>query len=224
MINSRFKNNVKNAKTYPGADINSDHNPVVVKLYIKLKNTRRKSSRDPQIDISALQQPEIRHRFVMKVKNKFDCLSTESIEQYRRETPMDKINAKWDCLKTSILTANTILPIQGFKKKQAWMTEDIFNKMAERRKAKNTPEYNDLNKKVRQLCRAAKEEWISKQCKDIENMAMKHQHKNMHKQILQLSNKRKSMPGGGCLKNKKGDIIMDNDEIIHRCCRAISRQ
>jgi hypothetical protein len=66
------------------------------------------------------------------------------------------------------------------------------------------------------MCRAAKEEWISKQCKDIEIMALKHQHKNMHKQVLQLSNKRKSMPGGGCLKNKKGNIIMDNDEIIHR--------
>ena len=27
MINQRFKNCVKQARTYPGADINSDHNP-----------------------------------------------------------------------------------------------------------------------------------------------------------------------------------------------------
>ena len=38
MFNERFKNSVKQAKAYPGADINSDHNPVVVKTKIKLKN------------------------------------------------------------------------------------------------------------------------------------------------------------------------------------------
>jgi len=33
----RFWNGISNAKTYPGADINSDHNPVVTTLRIELK-------------------------------------------------------------------------------------------------------------------------------------------------------------------------------------------
>ena len=37
MINSRFKNSFKDINTYPGADIDSDHNPVVSKIEIKLK-------------------------------------------------------------------------------------------------------------------------------------------------------------------------------------------
>ena len=32
MINKRFRNCVKQARTYPGADINSDHNPVTIKF------------------------------------------------------------------------------------------------------------------------------------------------------------------------------------------------
>ena len=36
MINQRFKNCVKKARTYPGADINSDYNPVIFKFKVKL--------------------------------------------------------------------------------------------------------------------------------------------------------------------------------------------
>ena len=42
MINTRFRNSVKQAKTYPGADIGSDHNPVVVKVKINLKKIQKK--------------------------------------------------------------------------------------------------------------------------------------------------------------------------------------
>ena len=39
MFNERFRNCMKQAKTYPGADMNSDHNPVVFKINMKLKRT-----------------------------------------------------------------------------------------------------------------------------------------------------------------------------------------
>ena len=37
MFNERFKDSVKQAKVYPGADINSDLSPVAVQIKIKLK-------------------------------------------------------------------------------------------------------------------------------------------------------------------------------------------
>ena len=36
MINQRFKNCVKQARTYPWTDINPDHNPVTIKFKVKL--------------------------------------------------------------------------------------------------------------------------------------------------------------------------------------------
>ena len=39
MYKDRFRNCRKQAKTYPGADMNSDHNPVVVEINMKLKRT-----------------------------------------------------------------------------------------------------------------------------------------------------------------------------------------
>ena len=38
MINQRIKNCVKQARIYPRADINSDHNPVTFKFQVKLMN------------------------------------------------------------------------------------------------------------------------------------------------------------------------------------------
>ena len=42
IINERFRNCIKQAKTYPGADINSDQNPVVIKIKVKQKKTRNR--------------------------------------------------------------------------------------------------------------------------------------------------------------------------------------
>ena len=41
LVSQRYRNSSKQVKTYPGADVNSDHNPVIAKLEIKLKNIRQ---------------------------------------------------------------------------------------------------------------------------------------------------------------------------------------
>ena len=53
MMSQRFKNCVKQARTYPGADINSDHNPVIIKFTVKLKKIER-SQTQSQIDYNLL--------------------------------------------------------------------------------------------------------------------------------------------------------------------------
>ena len=57
MYNERFKNSVKQAKAYPGADINSDHNPVVVKTKIKLKKQMLPKGKE-QFEIGLLREQE----------------------------------------------------------------------------------------------------------------------------------------------------------------------
>ena len=216
MVRNRFKNNVKNAKTYPGADINSDHNPVVIKLQIKLKSRGIKTSRTPQIDISALKQPDISQLYLVEVKNKYDSLIVESMEQYRHENPEEKINTKWECVKTSIQIANTNLPVKENKKKQLWMTDEILSKMTQRKKAKNTPEYASIEREIRQMCRAAKETWIQIKCKEIEDLEIKHNSKEVHENIKRFTKKKNNITGNGCIRRKNGEIIVDNSDIIER--------
>lgn len=59
ILNNRYKNAIKFTKTYPGADINSDHNPVVAKLNIKLKKITK--CQNDYIDTKCLNDPKIYH-------------------------------------------------------------------------------------------------------------------------------------------------------------------
>ncbi|GFR99710.1 craniofacial development protein 2-like [Elysia marginata] len=43
-IKSRFKNVIVDCRTSPGADIGSDHNPVIMKMNLKLKKPNKKTN------------------------------------------------------------------------------------------------------------------------------------------------------------------------------------
>ena len=52
-ISERFRNSITQAKTFPGADINSDHVPVVATFRLKLKNVT-KPKFEPKRNIALL--------------------------------------------------------------------------------------------------------------------------------------------------------------------------
>ena len=55
LVRERFRNSVKQARSYPGADIASDHNPVLVKLNVKLKKNKRSTKgQSSGIDVNIL--------------------------------------------------------------------------------------------------------------------------------------------------------------------------
>ena len=89
LIRKRFQNAVKNAKTYPGADINSDHIPVTCKLKIKLK-VPIKSKLDAKLDMDVLRE-ESKAQFSIEVNNYYDMLAQEEEEQI----PEEKIDTIW---------------------------------------------------------------------------------------------------------------------------------
>ena len=65
MFNDRFRNFIKQAKPYPGADMNSDHNPVVVKINMKLKRTNA-TKRSEQPDLNLLKKKHTNTSTILK--------------------------------------------------------------------------------------------------------------------------------------------------------------
>ncbi|XP_030753190.1 craniofacial development protein 2-like [Sitophilus oryzae] len=47
----RYRNGVLSAKTYPGADVGSDHNPVVARIRMRLKKIVRKFTKKPNMSL-----------------------------------------------------------------------------------------------------------------------------------------------------------------------------
>ena len=78
LIKNRFKNTVSTCKTYPGLDIGSDHNPVIMKIKLKLKIPENKKNKCLRFDVSRLKDDEVRTQYAVTRKNRFECLMTST--------------------------------------------------------------------------------------------------------------------------------------------------
>ena len=83
MVRNRFRNNAKQAKTYPGADIDSDHNPIVCKIKIKLKAAKVKKDSEAK-DYIILKDERSKMRFAVSIRNKYKSLLVEEIRTRTR--------------------------------------------------------------------------------------------------------------------------------------------
>lgn len=93
------------------------------------------------------------------------------------------INESWSQIRDTIITSRKKIEPPKLPKRKEWMTEEILALMEERRlkKNKDTPAYKEINKKIRSEIRAAKEEWLSRKCSEIEELDRKYDSRNMHK-------------------------------------------
>ena len=221
LIRKRFRNSVKNCKTYPGADIGSDHNPLVCKISVRLKRVMPASLNKKKefIDFGKLATPEMKEKYLIDVKNKYEILSMETDAQEENSCASER---KWTFFKNSVLHANENAPKIQRKKKQVWMTEEILAKMDKRKQAKNTPEYAQIDREIRRNCRKEKEKWCNKKCAEIEESQKLNATKKMHDSIKELAgNSKSSNSGGSCIKDKEGNMIFEREKILERWAEYI---
>ena len=94
LINSRFRNALQVAKTFPGADCGSDHVPVCVTIRLKLKKIKT-AIRNIKLDVDTLRSDsDIKEKFTVAVKNRFSILHD-----------VQEVDEKWEHLKESITQA-----------------------------------------------------------------------------------------------------------------------
>ena len=192
------------------------------RINVKLKRASPKSSKKtPHIDWVKLSNPEIQEKYLVEVKNKYECLSLECDEQCDELTSV--VEKKWKCLKESILHANeTAAPKLEKKVKQKWMTEQILEKMEERKKAKNSPMYDKLNKEIKKMCKEQKEKWYNSKCEAIEKNLNLNGTKKMHQEIKEMvGGGKKSNNNGGCIKDKNGKMLFEKDRVLERWAEYI---
>lgn len=81
-MDKRYRNGIKGVKTYPGADIGSDRNPVIGKIEIKLKKVQCKRVTRPNFRM--LKESETREKVARvlndKLKNEVRSLAENTVE------------------------------------------------------------------------------------------------------------------------------------------------
>lgn len=203
LVNKKFRNSVKTVKTYPGADIDSDHNPVVMSIRIRLKR-RHQQTKDSKLNIRSLQLPEARELVIETINERFHKLQQENIADLDEEVKWMKIR------ETIITTQQETIPKAENRKKQKWMTEEILTLMDERRRCKNRDniKYREIQTTIKQKIRLAKEKWMAERCTEIEELEKKYDSFNLHKKVKEVTGNTK-VRQASILKDDQDRIIVD---------------
>lgn len=198
LINKRFRNGCISVKTYPGADIQSDHVPLVGTFRIRKK--RITSKKEKSFELRKLKDPTIRekvHHDINNITNENSELDVEQeIENFKNVVKKAK--------------ENHLKPDQ--RKKKSWMTEEILNLMEQRRKQKQHPDkYKKIQKNIRKKIREAKENELKEQCEEIEFYQSRYDDFNVHRKVREATGRfRKKVCGK--LIDEHGRLIIDKDE------------
>ena len=110
--------------------MNSDHNPVVVKINIKLKRTNA-TKRGEQLELNFLKEETFKNKCNVEVQNIYERLCIEETGQQPDNGCFNnQCDKKWTSVKQSIKSSlNAVLPGKASRKKQKWMTDHIINLM-----------------------------------------------------------------------------------------------
>ena len=177
MVNKRYKNGIKDVQTYPGADIQSDHSLIIAKTKFKLKKVKKGKPKE-QYDLSMLKTENIRQQYAIEVKNRYEVLNIEEVQQ----TEEEGIETKWNNFKESINEATKIIPKKDKKKDKDWMNEEIKELMKKRKEEKakhgeKSISYEQINKEIERKCKEAKDAWFNDICDEIMELERNHKSK-----------------------------------------------
>jgi endonuclease/exonuclease/phosphatase family metal-dependent hydrolase len=211
LVRQRYRNAVKNAGSYPGADIDSDHNLVVMNMQVKLKKLKRRKivqkwNREKLKENRKVFQEEVNVRISQKLGQ------GNSVER------------KWKMLKEAVsISAETYIGFQkGRNPKKPWVTEEMLHTMDERRKWKNNKtesgkkKYRHLNSEIRRETQKARNEWWLNQCNELQELDRKGRADLTYSKIKQLTEHKKYSSSNKAVASKRGEIITDPENVRAR--------
>ncbi|XP_072027692.1 uncharacterized protein [Amphiura filiformis] len=217
MMKRRWKSSVLDAKTYPGADCDTDHILLTAKMRVKPTCTKQKR-RSGKLNVKRLNDPTIKAKF-----------KHESEQQFRNEAMNQNTSSEtkpeslWVTCKT-ILTQTAEQTIGRAKRvpKKPWVSQEVLDLAEEKsklRKQSNTPtqkqRYKELRAEIQRRIRRDKTTWLEEQCKQIKDFDATGKSKVMFEQIRSV--KAKSTPTQqACIKDIEGKVLSESEDIMNR--------
>ncbi|CAG9837494.1 unnamed protein product [Diabrotica balteata] len=204
-VSTRYKNMIKSSKTYPGADVPTDHNLLVCRMVMRVKWLEKRSNLNT-IDVKKLTNPETEIKVREQLGKKIKDINENTAD----------IIERWDKSREAIQTTCATLLKRDRRKNKEWMSDEIVDKMDERRKFKNknAEKYQQIHKTIRTKIRQAKEKWFSNECREIEQYERKYDSYNMRKKKKSLTNNRKFNKSPNSIKDSDGNLISELSKIL----------
>ena len=184
----RFRSGIKTARTrtFPGADVRSHHDMVMMTFQTRLKNSRKPTQPRIRFDLEKLNDPTVMSAFQATIGGRFAPLATLVDE----DAVLDSVATHFN--KSVTDTTAKRLGKQR-RKRKPWVstetlelcdqTRDLKKKRSETDGAKN---YREIQREIRTEMKMAKETWIQGQCQEVEACLKKNNSKKSYQLVKDL--------------------------------------
>ncbi len=209
LVKHRYRNSVKGSWSYPGADADSDHNLVAMRMRVKLKKIK-KVRKKQKWDID-------------RMKTNVAAFSA-SVEERVACEPGVTVEKRWEKLKGTVI--ESAMTHIGYKKgsltRKPWITKGMLDKMNERRKwkSRNTEygkrKYRQLNNELRRETERAKAIWWEEQCNELEELDRRGRTDLVYAKVRKLTGKSKARNGNMVITDDKGKLLTEPDDVRKR--------
>ncbi|XP_039276069.1 craniofacial development protein 2-like [Nilaparvata lugens] len=199
LVNRRFRNSCIFVKTYPGADIQSDHTPLVGRFKDRLK--RVKVRKVKSYDLRRLKDPVVRR-----------MVSNDLNERLRGGGDLESEEGGLEIVKGTVKGIKDQYLRRDPRKCRSWMTDEILELMELRKSHKdNLVEYRRIHTIIRGKIKEAKEREKVEQCQEIELYQSRYDSFNVHLKIEEMAGKF-CFNKSGRLADVHGNFVIDKDE------------
>lgn len=214
LVPQKLKSSINKAKTrtFPGADIGSDHDMVLLTLKLKLKKNNKQGSPRIRFNVDKLNDPEIASIFEAKVGGRFAALNLLE----------DDINTLTDNIKDVLHETGMEVLGKARKKNKPWVTDDILDLCDKRRELKKTKkidpvaakQHGIINKDIRKNMKKAKEQWITDQCSSIETGLSSGNSKTAFDTLKRLTKPQQAK--SPIINDKDGNLLTEQAAVVER--------
>ena len=127
-MKKRFRSgvNIHRTRSFPGADIGSDHDLVMMTFQVRLKMARKPNQPRLRFDLEKLRNPDVACTFQATTGGKFAPLIGLSDEDMDMDTMITTYN-------TAVTDAASEILSKERRRKKPWVTKDVLDLCDERR-------------------------------------------------------------------------------------------
>ena len=208
MMEQKWRTFIKNCRSFPGANIDSDHTLVLCNFEMKLKSKRQE-----------------RYPWQMKYNTQKMRDSSEIIQDRLNQIWKEDKNIRSLDEEVSKITEGLRQVASEYKIKKVpnkpWISSRTLEIVEKRNRNRNRQsyEYKELNKQVKKSARTDKNCWIQERCKLIQNNFGSGKSREAYKLVKQI--KGNSASQIRAVKDKNGKTLTDDKDIMDRWAEYI---
>lgn len=224
VIQKRFSNCIQDVRTYRGADCDTDHFLVVVKMRVKMKRVEKRSSRKNILLLEDLRTPEIVNSYIQEINKELDQPVPEAIQ--------NDVDENWKNLRNVVKNVATKNLKKRKRNNKVWFNEECKKKTTERTEARNLwlnntndeylkQEFYRLRKETQQFLKRKKREHYNNILAEAEDDFIHHRARQLHQNVKKATNnyKRREV----FVKDIQGNILTNEKDISTRWTEYFSQ-